>query len=243
MPDEPIGRQISKGAVMVHVTWGIIIACGKGEQISPEVDTPFLNLGSKPVLSYSLQVFEQCQDVSGVVVVVNKERIDTVLGMAQMFGFSKVQKIVHGSSQRQSSVISGLKALDEDVSIVAVHDASRPCITVDLLSETIKGAKRYGTGVAAAELTDAVKEVKKGLTVERSVSEGALWVAQTPQAFRRDLLDKAYHLAARKKRSVEDDSAAVELLGEEVHLVASTSANMKIRAASDFNLVTTLMKL
>jgi 2-C-methyl-D-erythritol 4-phosphate cytidylyltransferase len=228
---------------MVHVTWGIIIACGKGEQIAPEVDTPFLNLGSKPVLTYSLGIYEQCQDVSGVVVVVNRDRIESVLGMAQMFGFSKVQKIVAGGSSRQTSVANGLKALEEEVSIVSVHDASRPCISVELLSETIKAAKRYGSGVAATEVDDSVKEVEKGLSVKRTVAGGVLWLAQSPQTFRRDLIQKGYETASKKKVAVEDDSAAVELIGGEVRLVPAGLVNIKVKTANDFNLAMSLMKL
>lgn len=228
---------------MVHVTWGIVIACGKDEQIAPEVDTPFLNLGSKPVLTYSLGIYEQCQDVSGVVVVVNKDRIESVLGMAQMFGFSKVQKIVAGGSSRQTSVTNGLKALEEEVSIVSIHDSSRPCITTGLLSETIKVAKRYGSGVAATELDDAIKDVEKGLSVKKTVSGGALWLAQSPQTFRRDLLQKGYATAGKKKVSVQDDSAAVELVGGEVRLVPVGFVNIKVKTANDFNLAMSLLKL
>lgn len=228
---------------MVHVTWGIIIACGKDEQISPEVDTPFLNLGSKPVLTYSLMTYEQCPEVTGIVVVVSKDRIDSVTGMAQMFGFLKVQKIVAGSGQRQSSVVSGLRALDEEVSIVSVHDASRPGVTVDLLSETIKAAKRYGSGVTAMEIRETVKAVEKGLTASKTLRNGALWAVQTPQSFRRDLLEKGYRAASKKRMSVEDDSSAFELTGEEVHLVESVPSNIKIRAPGDFNLAAALMRI
>jgi len=221
----------------------LIVACGKNEQLSPEVATPFLNLGSKPVLAYSLAAYERCQDVAGVVVVVDKERVDTVLGMAQMFGFSKVQKIVPGGSQRTSSVLNGLKALDEEVSIVSIHDASRPCITPELVAETIKAAKRYGSGVAATEITDVVKEIGKGLSVSKTVKNGTLWTVQTPQSFKRDVLQKAYETARKKASAIEDDSSAVELLGEDVHLVPSTAANIRIRAPGDFNLATLFLKV
>lgn len=228
---------------MVHITWGLIIACGKGEQLSPEVDTPFLNLGSKPVLTYSLLAYEQCPDVSGVVVVANKDRIESVLGMSQMFGFSKVQKIVPGGSHRQTSVMNGLKALEEEVSIVSIHDASRPCITSDLVGETIKAAKRYGSGVVATEIADTVKAVEKGLKVSKTLSNGALWTVQTPQTFRRDLLLKAYKAASRKHMTFDEDSAAIELIGEDVHLVPPAGLiNIRIRSPGDFNLAAALMK-
>lgn len=227
---------------MTHVTWGIVIACGKGEQLTPEAEIPFLNLGSKPVLSYSLMAFEQCPEISGVVVVVSKDRVDTVLGMSQMFGFSKVQKVVSGSSQRTSAVLAGLKVLPEEVTLVCVQDASRPCVTQEIIVETIKAAKRYGSGVAAVEICDVVKEVEKGLTVARTLKSGASWAVKTPQCFKRELLEKAYTVANRKKAQIDDDSTALELIGEEVHLVPADSKNIRIRSADDFNMAMAFMK-
>lgn len=227
---------------MTHVTWGIVIACGKGEQLTPEAEIPFLNLGSKPVLSYSLMAFEQCPEISGVIVVVSRERIDTVLGMSQMFGFSKVQKAVAGGSQRVSAMMAALKVLPEDVTMVCVLDASRPCVSQALIVETIKAAKRYGSGVAAIEIPDVVKEVEKGLTVTRTLKSGAPWAVQTPQSFKRDMIEKAYAVANRKKAQIEDDSTALELIDEEVHLVPADARNIRIRSADDFNTAMAFMK-
>lgn len=228
---------------MIHVTWGLIVACGRSEQLSPEVDTPFLSLGSRPVLAYSLSAFEECSDINGVIVVAEKSRVDTVLGMSQMYGFSKVQKVVAGGTARQTSIVNALKALDEEVSIVCVHDATRPCVTPHLISETVKAAKRYGTGVSAVQLLDAVKVVEKGLTVTDSLNGGTVWLAQTPQAFRRDILEKGYATASKKKASVEEDSTAVSLTREEVHLVEGIQENIKIRSPIDFGIVTNLLKV
>lgn len=228
---------------MIHVTWGLIVACGKTEQLSPEADTPFLSLGSRPVLAYSLSAFEQCVDINGIVVVADKARVDTVLGMSQMYGFAKVQKVVAGGTARQTSIMNALKALDEEVSIVCIHDATRPCVTPALISETVKAAKRYGTGVSAIQLMDSVKIVEKGLTVKDSLNGGTVWLAQTPQAFRRDILQKGYSVAAKKKAAVEEDSAAVALTREEVHLVQGLHENIKIRSPMDFGVVANLLKV
>jgi len=227
---------------MVHVTWGVIIAAGKTEQISSEVETAFLSLGTRPVLAYSLSAYEQCSDISGIIVVVSKDRMDSVRGMSRMYGFSKVQHVVSGGSTRQTSVLNGLKAVDEEVSIVSIHDASRPRITPEIISETVKAAKRYGSGVAAAQLQDAIKKVEKGLTVSKSLDDGALWGAQTPQTYKREVIEKGYAVAGKKKISIEDDSSAVALTKEEVHLVESSSENMKIRTVNDFNVISCMMK-
>lgn len=220
---------------MGHVTWGLIIACGRTEQIQPSVETPFLNLGSRPILAYVLQAFEQCSDISGIVVVADKARCNTVMGMAQTYGFSKVRKTVIGSVSRQASVMNGLHSLDEDVTLVCVHDATRPCITPQLISETVKTAKRYGSGVAAVPLQDIVKVVERGQRVTQSLKPTEAWIAQTPQCFRRDVLEKGYAAASKKRLQLADDSEAVALVRHDVRLVPGSPYNIKIRDVNDLN--------
>lgn len=220
---------------MVHVTWGLIIACGRTEQIQPGVETPFLNLGSRPILAYVLQAFEQCSDISGLVVVTDKTRCATVMGMAQMYGFAKVRKTVAGGVSRQASVISGLNSLDEEATLVCVHDATRPCVTPQLISETVKTAKRYGSGVAAVPIQDVVKVVERGQRVTQSLGPTEAWLAQTPQCFRRDMLEKGYAAASKRRLQLADDSEAVSLIRHEVRLVPGSPLNIKIRSVNDLN--------
>ncbi len=228
---------------MTHVAWGVILACGKNEQMTSGVETAFLNLGSKPVIAYSLQAYEQCPDIAGVVLVVSKERVESVTGMVQMFGFSKVQKIVAGSSARLSCVLSALKNLDEEVTIVSVHEASRPCITPEFISETVRVAKRYGSAVVGTEIFDPVKEVEKGLSVKKSLNGHALWITQSPQTYLRDVLQKSCDSASKKHIDVDDEATAVDYAGKEVRMMASSINNLKIRTPEEFNLAMFLLKL
>jgi len=227
---------------MIHVAWAVVVACGKEEMFTGESCTPFINLGGKPILAHVLTTLEHCADISGVMVLADKTRLDSVRGMAQMFGFSKVQSVQSGFASRQPSMASALAHLDEDASIVVVVDGSRPFLKAEMVAETIKSAKRYGSGVAAIPLLDAVKETKKGLTISKSLNDGALWVSQTPQAFRRDLLQKGYAAASKKKMELQDDAAALELIGEEARIVESSPLNLRIRTPADFTLAMALLK-
>ncbi len=227
---------------MVHSTWAIILAGGKSEQLNPEVIIPFLYLGGKPILVYSLQAFEHCMDIDGIVLVVDKDRMDSVKGMVQMFGGSKVKGLIPAASNRQASVINAMKVFDDDATLVCIHDASRPGVTSALISETIKATKRYGSGVAAVPLKEGIKVVEKGHLVKETVEGESLWVAQSPQTFKKDLLVKGYDLLAKKKQTTEDDSLAFEKTKEEVHLVESTVANMRIRTVEDLQLAACFVK-
>jgi 2-C-methyl-D-erythritol 4-phosphate cytidylyltransferase len=225
------------------MNYGVIVAAGKSERVGPNVDKVFLNLGNQPVLAYSLLAFERCPDIDGVILVVRKDRVEAARGMVQMFGCSKVKKVIAGGATRQTSVINGLDQLNEDVKIVAVHDGARPCVTPFLISETVKSAKRYGSGVAAIKVTDTVKEVDKGMTISKTVDRTKLWGVQTPQTFRVDLLLQAFKVVKKKRLSITDEASAVELVCNDVRLVPATLSNIKITTADDLNLAAALMKL
>ncbi len=222
--------------------YGIVVAAGKSERIGAKVDKAFLSLGTQPVLAYSLQAYERCADIDGVILVVRRDRVEAARGLAQLFGCSKVVKIIAGGATRHTSVANGIAALDDEVSVVSVHDGARPCVTPDLISETIKIAKRYGAGVAAAKVTDTIKEVEKGLTVAGTIDRTKLWAVQTPQTFKRELLEEAFRNVKAKKLTVTDESSAVELVHEGVRLVSSPWSNIKITSPDDLAAAGMLLK-
>lgn len=225
------------------MNFGIIVAGGKSERMGPDVDKAFLSLGSKPVIAYSLTAFEKCPEIDGVILVVRKDRIESARAMAQLFGYSKVKRIVAGGNTRQSSVQNGLRELGDDVKVVAVHDGARPCVTTEIIGETVRTAKKYGSGVAAVKITDTVKQVEAGLLVSKTVDRSKLWAVQTPQAFKRELLEKAFKVVSKKRMTVTDEASAVELVCDDVRLVPAALSNIKITTPNDLTLAAALMKL
>jgi 2-C-methyl-D-erythritol 4-phosphate cytidylyltransferase len=209
--------------------------------MGPNVDKAFLSLGTKPVLAYSMTAFEKCHDIDGVILVVRRDRVDAARAMAEMFGCAKVRRVVAGGAKRQVSVERGLAELNEDVGVVAVHDGARPCVTPELISATIQAAKRYGSGVAAVKLTDTVKHVQRGLTVDKTLDRTKLWAVQTPQTFKIEVLRKAFDTVRKKKVTITDEASAVELTREKVRLVPASWSNVKITTADDLALANALI--
>ncbi|MFN2350754.1 MAG: 2-C-methyl-D-erythritol 4-phosphate cytidylyltransferase, partial [Kiritimatiellia bacterium] len=183
----------------------IIVAGGRSVRMGPDVDKAFLSLGSKPVLIHALMAFEKCRDVEEIILVVRKERVEAARCAVQMFGCTKVKKIVAGGPQRQVSVSNGLSHINEDVEIVVVHDGARPCVTPELISATIKSARNCGSGVAAVKITDTVKEVARGAIITKTIDRTKLWRVQTPQSFRRDLISDALEYVRKKRIRVTDE--------------------------------------
>jgi 2-C-methyl-D-erythritol 4-phosphate cytidylyltransferase len=222
---------------------GIIVAGGKSERMGTDIDKAFLSLGTKPVVLYSLFAFEKCRDIDEVILVVRKDRIDAARQSVRMFGCNKVKKIVAGGTLRQQSVMNGMSEISKESEIVVVHDGARPCVTADLISETITSAKQYGSGIAAVKITDTVKSVDKGMIISETVDRTKLWLVQTPQAFKVSLLQKALTFIEKKKIKVTDEASAVELVSKGVRLVAANSSNIKITTPDDLTLAAALMRL
>ncbi|MCL1909616.1 MAG: 2-C-methyl-D-erythritol 4-phosphate cytidylyltransferase [Kiritimatiellaeota bacterium] len=225
------------------MTTAIIVAAGKSERMGEGVDKAFFPLGtsSKPVLAHTLRVMEQCQSIDKVVLVVRKDKVLSAQGVVQIYGCKKVSKIVPGGSSRQASVAAGLAACDFETTLVCVHDGARPCVTTDLISETIRSAKTKGSGVAAMKITDTVKSADKNNAVTETINRDALWTAQTPQTFKIGILRKALAKAAADGVKHTDDASAVEASGETVHLVPSLAPNIKITFPEDMRTAALLL--
>lgn len=221
----------------------IIVAAGRSERMGANSDKAFLSLGQRPVIAWSLLAFEKCHEIDRIILVVRKEQMVASRSVVQMFGLSKVQAVVAGGARRQDSVANGLAAVDPDTRIVVIHDAARPCVTTELIAETIKCAQQYGSGVAASRITDTVKYVKRGTTVDHTVDRTKLWAVQTPQAFRLDLLCKAYAQVATQSETVTDEASAIEGLGEAVRLVEWPKPNIKITNAEDIAVAAALLRI
>lgn len=228
---------------MVHITWGVIVACGKTEQLPGGADIALLSPGDNPIISYSLVAFERSPEIDGFVIVAPKPKLEMVAMIVRLYGCEKARRVVAGTGQRYGSLLNALKALDDDVTMVSIHDVSRPCLTADLVTETVRGAKRYGAAVAAVRIENAVKEVDKGQKITKSLDRSKLWATQTPQTFRRELLEKGLEAANKQKLQPDDEAEAVALVHSEVHLVPSSPNNMKVRSADDLMLAASLLRV
>lgn len=221
-------------------TMAIIIGCGTVEQISSGVDTAFLSLGNQPLLAHSLQVFHKTRNVESVFLVVGKDRIDSTLQIVKRFGFTKVKGIVAGSSTRLSSLRGAMAKIQETPTCVVLHEASRPFVSVEIVDETIKAAKRYGCAIAAHRIQDAVKTAAKGLKVEKTLERNTSWLAQSPQAFKADVLKKILDSKNRSVKLIDDESGLITGNKADVHMIEAGPENLKIRSSRDLAMATAL---
>lgn len=222
------------------MTTAILLAAGKSSRMGANVDKAFLSLVDKPVVAWSLLALERCSDIDRIVLVVRKDQLLASKAVARMFGISKIFKIVAGGAKRQESVAAGLAACDIDTRYVVVHDAARPLVTPEVISEVVKNVKRFPAVTVGYPMTDTVKRCDKGSIVSETLSREKLWAVQTPQAFQISELRAAHK--ALGKTEASDDCMAVELNGGTVKIVTNLKPNIKITTAEDLQAAGAMLK-
>ncbi len=201
----------------------IIVAAGKGERMGG-VDKMFALLGGRPVLSRVIDVFDQCQPVGQIVVVVAEKNVERCRQFVAEQGWSKVTKVCPGGRRRQDSVAAGLSQL-KDCDWVVIHDGARPLVTEELIQRGLAEARETGVAVAAVPVTDTIKIARDDGTVRETPPRDNLWAVQTPQVFRYDIINEAYRQITAE---VTDDASLVERLGYTVKLYMGSYDNIKI---------------
>ncbi|HEX9652586.1 MAG TPA: 2-C-methyl-D-erythritol 4-phosphate cytidylyltransferase [bacterium] len=214
----------------------IIVAAGSGQRVGGSIPKQFQLLGGKPVLAHTLQVFQDCDLVDNVLIVAAGDWLPFVSQqIVDRYRITKVLKVVTGGQQRQDSVFAGLRALEADTEIVAIHDGVRPFLSKEKLKEVIECCRTFGAAILAVPPKDTIKIEKAGF-VEKTPSRDKLWCVQTPQVFKYDLILKAYEKAYEHGVYHTDDATLVERLGCQVKIVDGEHENMKITVPFDLKI-------
>ena len=213
----------------------IIVAAGRGERMGG-VDKMFALLSGKPVLARVIDVFHRCLSVSQIVVVVTEESVERCQQLVAEQGWHKVTEVCPGGRRRQDSVAAGLSRL-KSCHWVVIHDGARPLVTEELIERGLVEARETGAAVAAVPVSDTIKVAGDDRIVQETPPRGNLWAVQTPQVFRYDIINQAYHQATAE---VTDDASLVERLGYKVKLYMGSYDNIKITTPDDLALAQVL---
>jgi 2-C-methyl-D-erythritol 4-phosphate cytidylyltransferase len=223
----------------------IIPAAGSGSRFGGEIPKQFLTIAGAPILVHTLRRFDECPEIGVMIVALPASEIDTFREILAGAGLRKPVRLVAGGSERSDSIRNALEAArDWEPEIVAVHDAVRPFVTPAQISAVIARARETGAAILALAATDTIKEVEEGM-IRRTLDRRRIYRAQTPQAFRYDLLWRANE-AARKDglppALTTDDSLLVERLGVAVAIVEGSPHNLKITTPEDLLLAESLFQ-
>lgn len=212
-------------------TCAILLCAGRGERLGAGVPKALAPLAGRPLFTWSLEAFERCDAISGIVLV-GPVRTLRELVAASGLGAKKVVATTEGGDARQHSVGRGLHVVPESFTHVAVHDSARALVTPEVIARVVAEAVEHGAAIAAVPQADTLKQGTLG-NITATVPRAGLWAAQTPQVFRRDWLERAHREATEV---ATDDATLVEWLGHPVRLAVGDPHNFKITTAADLEL-------
>jgi 2-C-methyl-D-erythritol 4-phosphate cytidylyltransferase len=201
----------------------------------------FMLLEGSPILLHTVRKFAASDRVHEIVVVLRREDLESVGELLRAEIRNKPVRVVEGGNSRQESVERGLAAVSPDTDLVAVHDAVRPFIDLEIIEKAIDEAGEYGAAIVGIVPVDTVKQVSgaqaSGAKIRSTISRERLVLAQTPQVFRHDLLKQAFETARRDGFVGTDESSLVERLEQvEVRVVMGSDRNIKITKPGDMDL-------
>jgi len=210
----------------------ILAAAGKSSRFNdPKNKKPFIELRQKPVWLHSAQRFRNRDDVHQIIIVISAEDQDE---FNQRFA-AEIQslqiEVVSGGQERADSVQNGLASVDKASDFVVIHDAARPCVWDEDIENVFVAATKTDAAILATPVASTLKRSVNGTVVDETVDRTALWQAQTPQVFSRELIQKGY--ANREGKNPTDESQLVEEAGHSVTLVPGSSQNIKITTQTD----------
>ena len=213
----------------------IIVAAGSGTRFGAEKPKQFLEIHGKSVIIHTLERFENCRAIDEIVLILPIDEIENFQPNIEKYNLKKLVKITTGGKYRAESVLNGLNAIDaEQTEIVAVHDGARPLVSIEEITETIEKARETGAACLAAAVTDTIKEIYDGKIVG-TIDRANLRRALTPQAFRFDILKKAF-APENYEAAATDECFLVEKLGYKIAIVEGNARNIKITRAEDLRI-------
>lgn len=220
----------------------ILAAAGSSSRFAnPRQKKVYTLIGNKPMWMFAAEAFADHADVDQVIMVIapdDKELFsEKHAASAAMLGI----QIVLGGSQRADSVKNGLEAVREDIEYVAVHDAARPCIAKAWIDAVFAAAQKHAAAILATRCVSTLKRADAQNQVVETLSRDKIWLAQTPQAFKKSLLVQAY--AKHPNASAATDEAGiVEASGHAIQLVEGSPLNIKVTTQADMKFAELALK-
>ena len=232
------------------MNFGLILAGGVGQRMRRTgMPKQFLEVFGKPIIIYTLQKFEYCEDIDTVVIVCHPSYKEYMESLLQRYGIKKVSAIISGGKDRQDSVLNGLKYIQANGvadDVVVIHDGVRPLIQENILSENVRVAKKYGNAMT-------VRPVIESVVITSSDEAGFddfkkrddTYSLTAPQSFQLKVLTQAYKDIEGKETPMPllDAALVFTYLGSKVHIIKENNNNIKVTTPEDYYILKAMLEL
>lgn len=223
----------------------LVLAAGSGTRMNADQPKQFIVVKGKSLFIYSVEKFQNNQNVDAIVIATNKENITKVGELVK--GYNKVKSVIAGGETRQQSVYNGIqeiaKIITSEKDLILIHDSARPLVSDAIIDENIALGKRYGAVDTVVQASDTIINSKNKETINETLNRSELYQAQTPQTFEYGIIRKAHERALLDNiPNVTDDCKLVMNFGVEVHFAKGDKFNFKVTTPEDLELFKALLK-
>ena len=224
---------------------GLLIAGGKGERMGQDIPKQFLHIENKPIIIYTLEAFQEHPSIDAILVVCVDGWHDILRAYANQYGITKLKWIVSGGNTGQESIYNGLNTLSGicgDNDIVLIHDAIRPMVSKDIISDCIAKSTIYGSAITTIPCAEAILVSDDGFTSSKSANRETLKRTQTPQGFKFEKIMQAHKKAADLgiTNSVASCTLMIEI-GDSVYFSQGSEKNIKLTTVEDIEIFKALL--
>lgn len=211
----------------------VIPAGGAGRRMGGSTPKQFLKVGGEPIIVLTVRAFERVRAVAQIIIVVPPGYAASTHRLLRRAGCTKVTAVVEGGRERQDSVRTGLAMITGDPAVVLIHDAVRPFVSRRVIDQVIAESITHGAAVVGVRVKDTIKREGAQGFYKDTLPRHLLWAVQTPQGFRRHLIEKAHARALEDGFIGTDDAMLVERLRLPVRIVEGDHGNAKITTRDD----------
>ncbi|MBD5449592.1 MAG: 2-C-methyl-D-erythritol 4-phosphate cytidylyltransferase [Lachnospiraceae bacterium] len=225
----------------------LILAGGEDPDFQMSVPKQFVNVYNRPVIIYTLEKFQQHKEIDAIMVACLDGWQEMVTAYSKQFNITKLKWVIPGGKDGQASAVNGIMKLQEecrDDDIIIVHDAIRPLVSEEVISDSIRVCRKHGMGVAAMRTMDTIMRTRDGKVGTESISRYSIIRIQTPQAYRMERLADIHAKALKAGIMGQVDmNSVVSKLGEPVYFSKGSELNMKINTLEDVTIFKALYKM
>jgi 2-C-methyl-D-erythritol 4-phosphate cytidylyltransferase len=224
--------------------FAIITAAGEGKRFKDKskksLPKQFLKINGHPVISYSLKAFQSSGKIDEIIITGNKKYFVTIDEICKKYKITKCKKIVEGGKSRFESVKNGFYSLKgKKGDIIIIHDAARPGINTGTIDKIIKSLQRFSSVIYGIKISDTLKKEERGY-VSKTIEREGMWLIQTPQCFKYQILKNAYE-NVKGSKNITDESKLVERDGNKVKLIEGSKKNIKLTTTEDTDIIKKLI--
>ncbi len=218
----------------------IVVAAGKGKRFKSKIPKTLFLMQGVPIVEYCLQTLSKCPLIDEIILVMQKKFIETTIVSKWKMSFSKIGSIVPGGRFREESVLNGLSCCSRKYDTILIHDGARPFVSENLIKRVIKATIKYGACIPVYPVNGSVKSVRKNRVISTIFEEG-IQVAQTPQGFKREIIEKIFSIDIRNLKKFPDEASLCIKQGFDVYAIPGEAKNIKITTKQDLHLALAIL--